>query len=322
MKEKNNKPKVDLHIHLTGAYPLDYLREISTRKNIQKLEETLKEISSGKIDYVSIFNVFREVEKIVDNESKVFKGVDYLAKELAEMNVIYFEVRTGLRNLGKGKRAYLESILSALEASKRKYKAEINLLLGLKRDSTNSDIIETLKIAQEYQRYGIVGIDISGKEKEGDLVRITKLINYSRNTLPITMHIGEIKKGVCLRDLKLISPSRVSHAVYISEDIKDFLKRKKTPIEICISSNKHTRIINKISNHPFIEYYKQGLEICICSDDPLIFQTNTDKQYEIFRKHLNLSEEDLILLTKNAIRYSFASEQLKNKLLKSIEEND
>jgi adenosine deaminase len=226
-----------------------------------------------------------------------------------------------LRDLGRGKRAYLESVLQGLEAAKRKYNTENNLLLGLKRDSSDADMTQTLAIAKEYQKYGVSGIDISGKASKGDLAKLAKFIDCSKNTLPITMHIGEIKNGLDLNDLKIINPSRVSHAVYISQEIKDFLKRAKIPIEICVSSNNHTRMISQISRHPFMDYYPQGFDICICSDDPLIFQTDTSKEYGIFKEYLNLSEEDLRLFTKNAIKYSFASKELKEELLGDLGKN-
>jgi adenosine deaminase len=314
--------KTDLHMHLTGAYPLEYLREVSTRKDFLDLEENLKSIANRRICYDSIFRVFSKVEKIIDNESKIFGGVCALYENLSAQEVIYTEIRTGLKDLGKGKRAYLEELIKSLDASKRKYGVECSLILSIKRNTNNSEVLDTLKIAEEYHDLGVVGLDICGKEENGDLKRITSLINTTKRELPITLHLGEIKYGVSLEDIKNLCPSRVSHAVHISKEIKDFIKSHNIPMEICISSNFYTGLVPSLYGHPVRDYYLEGMNISICSDDPLIFQTNTSLEYNAFRKVLNLTDEDLILITKKSILSSFASEQTKTRLIKSLEKND
>src|SRR3989344_2199532 len=308
------KKFVDLHIHLGGAYPLEYLREISTRKDFKELVEDLEAVKFREADYNTIFSFFNKVEKIIDNESKLYAGVWSLVKKLSDSGIIYSEIRAGLKDLGKGNEAYLEAILNALESTKGKYDNNANLLVGVKRNTFDTNIIEALKLANKYQEKGIVGIDLSGKEAQGDLKRIKKLINLSKNVLPITAHIGEVS-GLVLEDLIAIHPARVSHAINISQEIKDFLHNNRIPIELCISSNLYTNIIKTIAQHPFTEYYRNGFEIAVCSDDPLIFQTDIIKENKIFRESLNLTDEEILHLTKKAIGYSFAAPELKKELL-------
>jgi len=112
--EITNIPKIELHIHLSGAYPEDYLKKIAKKEDYIQLKNFLKLINARKIDYNSVFNVFNIINRIVDNEDKVMKGVYQLCKNLVKEKIIYMELRTGLKDLGKGKEAYLRAIIEGI----------------------------------------------------------------------------------------------------------------------------------------------------------------------------------------------------------------
>ena len=60
-------PKVELHLHLGGSYPLDYLFSIATTEQKEELEKNLAAISQ-KVDYhevVAAFNVIAQKKKKV-----------------------------------------------------------------------------------------------------------------------------------------------------------------------------------------------------------------------------------------------------------------
>lgn len=53
-------PKVELHLHLGGSYPLDYLFSIATAEQKQELEKNLAAISQ-KVDYHEVFAAFNVI---------------------------------------------------------------------------------------------------------------------------------------------------------------------------------------------------------------------------------------------------------------------
>lgn len=66
--------KVELHLHLGGSYPLEYLQSIASEEKIAELNSFLDLIDNG-IDYHDGFKAFDIVSSIVDSEEKV-EGFD------------------------------------------------------------------------------------------------------------------------------------------------------------------------------------------------------------------------------------------------------
>lgn len=281
-------PKADLHIHLGGAYPLSYLKELA---NTDELENMLSRINQG-IAYKDVFYTFDLVRKIVDTEEKIKNGIKSLLNELKEDNVIYAEIRFRLKDFGNGKESYLVNILETIDGT------IANPILSLRRDSSINEVNDILTYSKKYG----IGVDISGNENKGELSVI--------HVPSLTIHIGETEQD-CYEQLKQMNPRRVAHAVKINEQTKNLLYENNTHIEICLTSNIKTKLA-KYSNHPVREYHNRN--ISICTDDPLIFQTNLTKELELYREMCNATDEDLLAVTLNAVNSSFTNKEEKKRL--------
>src|SRR5689334_8693500 len=91
-------PKGELHLHLGGSFPKEYLFSIASKMQQEQLEHALNLIKL-KVDYNAAFHVFKLVAEIVDTEEKLQEGVESLCAKLQEDNVHYVEIRTGLKDL-------------------------------------------------------------------------------------------------------------------------------------------------------------------------------------------------------------------------------
>jgi len=312
-------PKVELHMHLGGSYPLRYLEQVASRPDYEDLTNYLKLINKEGLSYPAIFEVFKVVKKIVNTEEKVFNGVYWLCKNLQSDNVIYSELRTGLKNLGNGEEYYLESILEGIKKANEDSIFTTNLLLSLKRNYSIHKIRKTIELAIKYRNKGVVGLEISGDDSEGDLKNILdELDNIREYDLPLSLHIGETRGIDYLDMINRISSKRVGHAVYVDNKVKKLLLKEKIPIEICLSSNLKTKIVSDLEYHPVKEYVREGYNISICSDDPLIFQTNQSREYDLFKRLNNFSSEELYQQMINSIDNSFAEEKKKKELQKYV----
>src|SRR5271156_1505968 len=76
-------PKAELHLHLSGAYPKDYLFSLATEEEKKSLQIALDNVSN-KVDYHEIFHVFGLVHKLINTEEKVQKGVEALCSALKQ----------------------------------------------------------------------------------------------------------------------------------------------------------------------------------------------------------------------------------------------
>ena len=145
-------PKAELHLHLGGAYPLNYLLSIATPQQGEELKMAL-DLIAKRVAYRDVFRFFQIVSQIIDTEEKVQKGTESLCHALQEDRVTYAEIRTGLKNLGHGYEAYLNAVLNGIrQGTSPAFQA--NLLLSLQRNSSPEVAKTTVDLALKYRSFG------------------------------------------------------------------------------------------------------------------------------------------------------------------------
>ena len=298
-------PKAELHLHLGGSYPLEYVLSIASEDQREKLNSGLEKISQG-VDYSSVFGIFPLVSQIVNTEEKIEKGTEALCKWLAADGVTYVEIRTGLKNLGKGYEEYLLSVLRGMSTCSSQG-VTAKLLLSLQRASTPDIAKVTVDLAIKYKKEGIVGLDLSGDSTLGNLKQIISQFKRAKNNgLHLSLHLGESPKETKQEKLlKLLKPERVGHGVHLSKNAKKWIIKKRIPLEVCLSSSQQVNMVQNYTEHPGFEFYKMGHPITLCTDDPLIFGSSLSNEYELFQKGSGLSDNEMAELARESFRYSF-----------------
>lgn len=80
------------------------------------------------------------------------------------------------------------------------------------------------------------------------------------------------------------------------------LKRFHSVIESCPTSNLYIGMIDDLSKHPLKRFAKNGLKVCVASDDPGIFNTTLANEYELC-KIIGLSEKEITQIQQNSFLY-------------------
>jgi adenosine deaminase len=83
---------------------------------------------------------------------------------------------------------------------------------------------------------------------------------------------------------------------------------------VCPSSNVSLRVADSMESHPLRRMLEAGLRVTINSDDPAYFGSYLHDTYVRAAEGLDLSDEQLITLARNAIDGSFASDARKDEL--------
>ena len=275
--QMKNIQKSELHLHLGGAWPLEYLKEISKPQEFNELSLVIDQIQAGEMDYHSAFRVFGLISKIMHSDVRVENGVIALCKDLLMDNVVYAEFRTGLKDLGSGLEGYLTSVLRGIERGIDGSPLKVGLLLSLRRDTDHMIAKQTIDLALKYRNQGVVGIDVSGDSTQGDGKQIfPSLIRAKANQLPITLHIGESRKETVeqqMLELMTIEPERIGHGVHLCEEGVKWIKEKKVLVELCLTSAVKAGMIKDAKEHPALKLLLAGHPVAICTDDPLVFGT-------------------------------------------------
>lgn len=299
-----NLPKAELHLHLGGSYPKKYLFSIATPIQQEELETKLEWIAKG-VNYHDAFSVFQLVSDIVNSEEKVQRGVEELCLSLQEDNVSYVEIRTGLKNLGKGYEAYLKAVLEGIKASKSN-QFEANLLLSLQRNSTFKTAKMTIDLALKYQSLGVCGIDISGNSTIGEIQGLMpELLRAREEGLFFVVHLGESQEEQDqMLLLEALQPRRIGHGVHLKAEARDWILKEKIPMEVCLSSSVLVKMIDQYDQHPGIQFFRLGHPIVFCTDDPLLFSTTLSKELAIANQLCGLSSEEVERIVMSSFEHA------------------
>jgi adenosine deaminase len=296
-------PKSELHLHLSGSYPKQYLDSIASFEQRAKLETALTQVSQG-VDYHQVFAVFQLVNQIIDTEEKVFHGVRALCAFLKEDGVTYAEIRSGLKNLGRGTEAYLKAILDGIE-KENSHNFEARLLLSLQRNSSPSVAQETIDLALTYQDRGVIGIDLSGDSTMGDIdLILPEFLRAKEEGLPFVIHIGESpKEQDQMKLLTTLNPVRVGHGAHLCPEAANWISSHQIPLEICLTSSVLVRMVERFDQHPGLHLFRKGHPIAFCTDDPLLFSTSLSHELFLAHKEAGLSAEEVERAAVEAWRY-------------------
>lgn len=302
-------PKAELHLHLGGSYPLEYVQSLATPEQKELLDTQLKLIAGG-VDYHEGFSIFSLIEKIVNTEEKIENGTAALCRSLKEDGVIYAEIRTGIKNLGKGREHYLLSVLQGIE-QELSDEFHARLLLSLRRNSPLEYAKETVDLALKYRHRGIVGIDISGISTVGEIeLLLPELLRAKESGLFLTLHIGEHPlETKQLQVLQTLQPHRIGHGVHLEPEALEWMLENKIPLEVCLTSSMCVKMIEKDALHPGLDYHFRQHPIAICTDDPLIFSTSLSQELDLFHKATALPIEKVEELARSSLDHAFLSDE-------------
>jgi adenosine deaminase len=303
--------KVELHIHLGGSWPIEYLESIATDKDdILNLNNFLDLLDSKTdTDYHQAFQAFGLAAKIVNTIQKVQDGTVALCKKLIEDGVTYVEIRTGLKDYGDGYESYLLAVLNGLKIGTEGSSLVANILLSMKRNTPSSLAQETLRLIKKYNKDGVIGIDLSDDALLGDASSIVEMMDEIRElNIPIALHLGECSEETReqqMRELENFQPQRIGHGVFLCDEAKEWILNRNIPIEMCLSSAVKAHMVHNAADHPALELLKNGYPVCICTDDPLIFRTTLTQECNMVKEILSYDDVQLDDIQVKSFSYRF-----------------
>jgi aminodeoxyfutalosine deaminase len=118
-----------------------------------------------------------------------------------------------------------------------------------------------------------------------------------------------------------LGAERIGHALTAVHDpeLVEELSRRQIPIEICLTSNLRTGCCASISNHPVRNYFDHGLMLTLNTDDPAMFRTSLNEEYQLVQSTFRFTNEHLRELARNSFEASFLPPELKIQYLNSFD---
>lgn len=173
-----------------------------------------------------------------------------------------------------------------------------------------------------------VGINMAGIEEnnKGHPARFLAKYRELRGkhpTLALSIHAGEMDgPDSHIRDTLLLGASRIGHGLNLIQDPDTLLLLQQTRrvlVEINLISNRLLEYTPDLATHPFPEYLRTGVPVCLNTDDRGMWDSNLTDEYYTAVTTYNLSWDELVQLGRNSLTHSFAQPEVKAKLLADYE---
>ena len=318
-------PKVELHVHLEGAIPHDALFDL-----IQKYggDPSIPDVTAlaRRFEYKN-FAQFIEAWSWKNQFLREYEDFSHIAeltaRDMANQNIRYVEmffspslfVRHGLE---------VQELTHAVRIGlSRVPEIETSLIADLVRDYGPESEMTTLKRLNEVKGDGVIGIGIGGSEHEFPPEPFKFLYEEARlMDFHVNAHAGEAKGPESIWGaIRHLHVDRIGHATRAHEDpeLLDYLQEHRTPLELCPVSNVCTGVVSAITEHPIRVYFERGLIISVNTDDPMMFGTTLDKEYELLVQECGFTRQEICRLILFGIESSWLPENRKKLLATSFE---
>lgn len=323
---------VDLHIHVGGAAAPHILWSIAHQQGFKlpvKSYFEFVELITARPDRVKNLDDYLKImhtwtEKIQSSPMAIERSIyEVIGKEFRGSHVSLIELRFNPMKRNLNSELDLDHIIHAalrgMDRAMLEYGVRAGLIFCLAREfdhKLNSIILEK---AIRYRNRGVIGIDLAGTEsnalelKPEVVTQYQDLFDRARKAgLRCTVHTGETRgtgaEGVAAVVEKL-KPHRIGHGIRAAYDegVMKLLKERDVVLEICPTSNLHTKAVDGVAEltHIIRTFWDRGVKITINTDGPYLLDTDMRREVELIERNGILTSEQVDQTLAWSRQYSF-----------------
>jgi len=313
-------PKAELHLHLEGSIQPATVCTLAAQHNILLTEDEVRRRYTYR-DFAGFIDAFKWVTSFLREPRDYGLIARDLSEHLLTQGVVYAEITlsVGVMLLRKQRPEFnFEAILRATEPFEREG-LRVNWIFDAARQFGAEAAMDVVNTAKGCQSKAIVAFGIGGDEMSVPTEEFRPVYEQARNNgLHLLMHAGEVGGPEKIREaIELLHVERIGHGIAAAHDrrLVDLLVGRRIPLEICPQSNLRTGALAKqlrlpdarIEDHPLPQLWRQGVPVVLSTDDPAMFHTTLEDEYENVA-HMGLSETELARLVDMSFEHSFLSE--------------
>jgi len=320
-------PKAELHVHIEGTFEPELMFEIAQRNQISIPYKSVEEIRNAYefSNLQDFLDIYYAGAGVLQTEQDFYDLTWHYLKRSHEQHVrlteIFFDPQTHTER-GIHFDIVVNGITKALKDGKEKLGIESQLIMCFLRHLDEKSAFDTLDSALKHKDK-IIGVGLDSSEVGHPPSKFQRVFEKAHSEGFLTVaHAGEEGPAEYVWEaLELLQVSRVDHGNNSLNDPKliQILAEKRMPLTVCPLSNFKLQVVPNLDLHPIRRMLELGLCATINSDDPAYFGGYMNENYLALEKHLKLTKDEIVTLTKNAFEASFVSSDKKQMFLEKVE---
>jgi aminodeoxyfutalosine deaminase len=319
-------PKAELHVHHVGSASPRIVSALAERHpgTVPSDREALRDFFSFR-DFGHFIEVYLSVVDLVREPEDVRMLTYEIAADMATQNIRYAELTcTPYTNVRAGVpiEAFVEAVEDARVAAQRDHDVRLQWIYDVPGEFGVEAAAATVSYL-DASPPTLVGFGLGGPEVGVARPPFKPYFDRARAAgLHSVPHAGETTGPQTIRDaLQELGAERIGHGTSLTQDPRLLAEvvERGIPLEVCPTSNIATRAVASLDEHPIREMYAAGAVVTINSDDPPMFNTSLNREYEIAAELLGLDAGGVTDLVRAAVRASFAPDEVKWSILSEID---
>lgn len=320
-------PKVELHLHLEGAAPPAFIRDLAKQKNMDISGVFNERGGYAFKDFWHFLKVYEAATSTLQTPEDYHRLTLAVLEQSAEQGVIYTESFVspdfcGGRDVGAW-REYLHAMQEAAAIAEAKMGITMRAIVTCIRHFGPEKAKETALCAAETMGDFLTGFGIAGDEKTGKPADFAYAFDMAREAgLRLTAHAGEWGGPQSVRDaLTDLRVERIGHGVRAIEDMAlvEEIAEQGVVLEVCPGSNVALGVFPNWRAHPIGKFYDIGVKVTVSTDDPPFFHTTMTKEYDRLADAFDWDNGVFKQINTVAVDAAFCDDDTKSRLKERLE---
>lgn len=317
-------PKLELHLHLEGAAPPAFIRQLAAEKGIALDGVFDAEGAYAYRDFEGFLRVYEAATEVLKSPGDFARLTTAVLEQSRAQGVIYTEAFIspdfcGGRDLG----AWRDYLAAIEEAAAGVDGIEMRGIVTCIRHFGPEKAREAAICAAQTAGGFVTGFGMGGNEgmfSAADFAPAFALAGEAG--LGLTSHAGEFGGPGSVREtLDHLKVGRVGHGVRAIEDA-DLMARLAAEgihLEVCPGSNTALGVYMNVDAHPIDRIRKSGVDVCISTDDPPFFHTTLTQEYAALEAAFSWDAATFRDINRAAARAAFCDAATRAELLTRLE---
>ncbi len=323
-------PKTDLHCHLDGSLRMETFMELgkSIGMDMPSSEKEVRDMYFPKDreccmhDFLKYFDHTLAVMQTPESLTRI---AHELALDFFSEGVWYLEVRfCPLMHLQQGMKSddAVAAVKKGLDQAESQVGIKTGIIITGIRTIEPDKSLELAKLAVDWKGRGVVAFDLAGDEEDfpakNHLDAFYHVMNNNQN---VTIHAGEgFGPGSIHQALHSCGANRIGHGTRLEEDhdLLAYVTDNRIPLEVCLSSNVQSCVVENVSHHPFRFYMAEGVRVCLNTDNTLFADTSPMRELRLAVDTFDLTLLEAEHLLINGFKSAFMSEKDKGAMVQDV----
>lgn len=313
-------PKTEIHLHLEGAAPPAFIRELAVEQGVQLEGVFDADGNYAWRDFAEFLQCYTRACTVLNSPDAFRRLAKAVLRQSATQGVVYTEIFVSPDFCGGGDLGAWREYLAALnEGADAVPEVECRWIGTAIRHLGPEPAIRDARVLAATAGGRLTGFGMGGEERYLTAADFAPAFAIAGDAgLGLTSHAGEMVGPDSVREtLDHLKVTRIGHGVRSIEDaaLVDRLVADGITLEVNPGSNVALSVFPDWETHPIERLRQAGVNVTISTDDPPYFHTDMTHEYDMMNRTFGWTRADFDASNRCALEAAFCDDATRARLM-------